>query len=233
VAADADLLQHCDELQALAARHPEWPPLTELEVVGALAHACHLRNDYEGKLAHRLREQELALRLGRDSLAEVAETNIIAALQQLGRHEEALARADALLARIGGSESLNVAYAWQGRISLLMLLRRWDEARADLPRVLPLCRRFELPILTDLFAWMAAHEGRPHAAALLIGHARRAYADAGRGMEADALGHLAEAEALARPLLGDAEFAHQVALGQGLDAAAAERIAVQPEDAPR
>lgn len=224
--AHAELPTWCDELEGLAARHPEWPPTAALKVAGALAHACHVRGDTEGKLAQRLREHELATRSGKPLLADVAETNIVAALHQLGRDDEALARANALLARIGSQESLNVAFAWLGRIGALVSLNRWSEVRADVPRAHALMQRFRLPVLADVFAIIAGRQGRPRAAALLIGHAHSAYAAAGRALEPQSLEHLAEAEAAARAALGTALFERLVDEGRGLDDAAAESIVV-------
>lgn len=226
-----DLPALCDELESLAAQHPEWPLRRRLALAGALAHACTLRGDHEGRLAQRLRERELACAGGLPLLADAADSNVVFALQALGRHEDALAHATALLDRIGSQETLNVAYAWLGRMTGLVSLQRWNELGAETPRALAVLRRFGLPQLSNLMAWASVSQGRPRAAALLIGYTHQAYAAAGRGMDAECVRQLAGAEAGARAVLGAAEFERLVQEGRTFDDATAERVFVAAEDA--
>jgi predicted ATPase/class 3 adenylate cyclase/DNA-binding winged helix-turn-helix (wHTH) protein len=221
----------CRELEALAARHPEWPPIAALKLAGALGLAARLMGDNEGQLRHRLREHALALSGGWTMLAEVAETNIVAALQNLGRYDEALVRARAMVACIGGQETLNAAYAWYNLVGALIGLRRWNEARAIWPRASALLARFELPLLSDQAALMAAREQRPRAAALLIGYTRAAYEAAESDYEPEVHERLAEAEAVARAALDEGEFTRRVGAGHALDGAAADRLLLADGDA--
>jgi hypothetical protein len=229
---DPSLPALCDELQDLATRHPEWPLRSRLSLAGALAHACALRGDDEGRLAHRVRERDLAASGGLPLLADAADTNIVFALRALGRHHEALAHADTLLRRMGHQESLNVAYAWLGRLGALVSLERWNEVHGDVPQAGAVLRRFGLPLLSNLLAAVAAEEGRPRTAALLIGHAHRSYEAAERAMDSECLQQLADAEAAARAALGNALFEHLVERGTALDGEAAEQVFRAPEDAP-
>jgi hypothetical protein len=89
-----ELDECCVEMQALLDRHPEWPPRAPLVAAGSFAFAAYVRGDYAALLVHRLAELELAQRAGFTDQADAAESNVIAALDVLGRKDEAIARAE-------------------------------------------------------------------------------------------------------------------------------------------
>lgn len=230
VAAGDHLEPQLRAMRELLARHPEWPPVDTLGLAGAEAWACTVNKDYEGMLRHRLREQELAYQQNHQGWADAAETNIIAALHLLGRHEEALSRSRALLARIADPLTGNAAYAWSGLLESLLALGRYDEFRAQAPAAARALRRNGLPYIGDKYALLLALEGKAEAAAHLVGFARRAFEDCGMAVDDASARHLQRAEQLVRQTLDAGTFAACVAAGRALDDAAADRLALEPGD---
>lgn len=226
-----ELERLCEELQATAHRHPEWPGEMPLKLAGALAHARGVLGDAEGQLQHRKTELALARQLGLTLLAEVAENNIVSALLALGRADEALQRNTELLARIGGNDTINAAYAWHHQLEALIALRRFDEVRRIAPQALAVMRRFQMPNFAEGLALMAALEGRHRAAARLAGQARRVYADEVQGIDSACARTLERVEALAREQLDAPTWDALVEQGRGLDSAAADRLLQATDDA--
>jgi len=202
--AELDLL--CQEMQQLHDQHPEWQPRASAVLAGTLAHACSLRRDQEGQLQHRLQEVDMARRAGLTGARDAAESNVVATLLNLGRPEEALPRCLGLLQRIGHQDNINAAYAWSFQLSALVSLRRADEARATLPRVMALARRFAMPHVLEELSPLLAHEQRPQTAARLIGHLLRRHEDCGTELTQASTGQVLELEQPARRALGDARF---------------------------
>jgi len=230
VEASEDLEGICAAMRVLLARHPEWTLLAPLSLAGAEARACALRADREGVLRHRLEEYELACRMNDLVMIDAADTNVVAALDQLGRHEEALARSSAILERLDGSDSGNAAYAWHGHLGSLLALGHFDEFRAAAPRGASVLRKHGLPLVTDQYAVLLAKQGRAHDAARMIGHARSAYQAAGMAVEEMPLRNLERAERVARASLDEATFTRRVAEGRLLDEAAVDRLALGPPE---
>ena len=171
-------------------------------------------------------EHELATRDGRYTTADAADTNVVAVLNKLGRHEEALARSDAILARMAGSDSGNAAYAWLGHLSALVSLRRFAAFRAAAPRAASIMRKNGVPQITPLYAMVLAEEGRAHDAVRMIGYARRAFELCGMALDRTPQGKLDAAGRIARTRLDQATFDALVAQGRLLDDAAADRLAL-------
>jgi len=178
-AAGPELDEACTELVALGAAHPEWPPRMRLLGQGALGAAALRRRDFEHLLAVRREEAKIAHEAGMQMAADAAETNIISALENLGRYDEAAEHADALVRRLEGAHSANLVWAWDGLLTALLHLRRFDEVRSRLPKALAACREFESPICTPALAQLALARNRPEAAARLLGHALRALEQGG------------------------------------------------------
>jgi len=158
------------------------------------------------------------------AMADAADTNVVTALSELGRNEEALARSRTILERLAGSDSGNAAWAWHGHLGSLLALGRFEEFRFAAPRAASVLRKHGLPLITDQYAVLLAEQGRAHDAARMIGHARSAYQACGMAIEAAHLGNLERAERLARASLDDAIFTRRVAEGRLLDDAAADRL---------
>lgn len=204
------------ELQQLHDRHPEWGPRTSAVLAGTLAYICRTRDDEEGALRYRIQELEMATRGGLVNAIDSAASNIVATLLNLGRPEEALPRCQELLARIGDQDNINSAYTWCYLLGALARLGRGDEARATLPRVMALSRRFGIPSGLEELAPVLLQERRPRASALLVGHLLRAYRDADAVVRADAASSMAGLEGPARQALGDAGFEALREAGEGM-----------------
>jgi hypothetical protein len=183
--ASRELDSACTDLVALMNAFPEWPARTRLIGKGALAVAASRRADYEALLSARHEEMALAKQAGLTQSADAAETNIAMALRALHRYEEALVHARAVVTRLQGVNSLNLAWGWESVLASLVQLGRHDEARAAMPEAVAACQAFELPICSWIIAELAFQRGRVEAAARLIGYARNAFE--ARGMGAGAL----------------------------------------------
>ena len=85
----------------------------------------------------------------------------------------------------------------------------------------------------DVLAGLAAQQGRPHTAARLCGHADAAYAQRDEVREHNEARTRAQAEALARAALGDADFnrLHQAGSGLGFVDACTLALALAEDDA--
>lgn len=222
--AGADLPAMCEAMRCLLARHPEWGPARAYSLAGAEARACDHRGDHEGLLRCRLRELEFARQLGDAATVTGVETNVVFALQALGRHEEALARAHGLVARLGDSDVGNAAYAWTGLVVSLQVLRRFAEFRAVLPRAARVLRLHGLPLVGPQCALVLGAEGRTPEALRVLGHARARFAAKGMSMTAEELAQLADLERRSRADLGDAAVDLCLAEGATLDEAAVDAV---------
>lgn len=220
------------ELQALGAAHEEdWPLSMHLSAQGAYAVAYKCRGDHARALEARQFEVLLARRCGMHDAAEAAQSNVIAALTELERHEEALQAAREQVRRLRGSDSPNAPWAWDMLLTNLIALGQLDEAAAEVGTGMAACRRSDLPPLAGNEALLAALRGRPRDAARLAGHARQAFALRGIPLAEGARDSLARVERLARPLLGDALFEQLVEQGRQLGDEAAQAVAERACDA--
>ncbi|HSW07718.1 ATP-binding protein, partial [Aquabacterium sp.] len=132
-------------LQSAAADADAASPRALLRVHGALAEAARVRGDAQALLACREQELLMSRELGWNDMAQAAESNVCAALIELGRHIEASERSDRLLRQIdadGGDANGNLPWALNVRVESLVPLGRFTEARALLPRSLATGRRF-------------------------------------------------------------------------------------------
>jgi predicted ATPase/DNA-binding winged helix-turn-helix (wHTH) protein len=227
-----DYEDQCVAMRALLARHPEWPLSLSVQLAGVEALACDWRGDYEGRLHHRLLEYDVATRCGWQAAAEAADTNVVAALLKLDRHEEALARIRLILSRVADKSSRNAAYAWNCLLGTLVGLGRFDEFRAAAPRAAPVMRKYNLPQLPEHYARLLAMEGRAHDAARVIGYVHSTYQASGKKLEPITLRNLERAERMARETLDEATFAKCVAEGSYLDDAGADRLVLGPKEVP-
>ncbi len=190
------------ELQALHDAHPEWQPRSTMVMHGALAVACARRNDLEGKLRHGLAELQAARAFGLHVSADAAETNVIGTLSLMKRHDEALARSQALMARLGHEDSGNLPWVWSTHINALVGLGRHAEVRACARQVWALLQRYERPLLAGKWTEMLSAEGRHEDAARITGFLLQTCED----KNLPAIGET-------RQLLDAAETASRAALG--------------------
>ena len=223
-AADAELPSWCQAMRRLSERHPEWGPRVAYVLAGSEARACDRLGDHQGLLQCRLNELDCARRLGEPSLVVAVETNLVFALQALKRHEEALARARELVARLGDSEAGNAAYAWTGLVVSLQALRRSAEFRAAMPQAARVLRKHGLPLLGPQCALVLAAEGRTVEALRVLGHARACFESRGMHMTGDEQEGLDALERQARSTLGDAAVDLCLAEGATLDEGAVDLV---------
>lgn len=163
-------------LQALLARHPEWPAYARLTAAGALALAATWAEDYELAKQHRLAEVKLAAEAGSVFAMHAAQTNVLALLRAQERWDEAIALGRELFTSLrDGGELVNSAYAGLHLIASLLYAGRIAEASADASAAWTLARQIDLPLMGDTVALLAARQGRPRAAARLLGRAKAHY----------------------------------------------------------
>lgn len=205
------------ELQALHEAHPEWQPRSTLLMHGALAIACARRNDLEGKLRHGLAELEAARAFGPGANADAAETNVIGTLNLMNRHDEALARSQALIARAGNEDSGNLPWIWSTHVNALVGLGRHAEVRACARQVWALLQRYERPLLAGKWTEMLSAEGRHEDAARITGFMLQTC----EARNIPAIGEtrqlLDTAEALSRAALGSERWLRHVDEGRSFD----------------
>jgi predicted ATPase/DNA-binding winged helix-turn-helix (wHTH) protein len=166
------------EMDALAAKHSEWPPWLRYVLAGTHAsHATIEPEDYAAALRYRKEEAAFAAAAGNVHARNAAETNLIALLRAQEQYDEVRERANALLSRLRGtSETANVAYASLHLLDALLATGRLSEARSCAIEAWQACRAMSLPLATDPSALLAALDGRARTAARLAGHARALYA---------------------------------------------------------
>ena len=226
--ADPELAQACRELEACAAAIPDLPARERLGVLGALARAAMLRVDYGVALATREAEVALARQLGDQDAAEAAESSIVGILSNLGRHAEAVARGGALLEQVdadGSGRNGNLPWILGTLFSALLALDRVAEARALLPRVCAVGRRFAQPSVALELVAIAAAERRHAAAAQLLGYAYRTYESHAIDFEPPEAAGVARIRAAVDAALGVPQAQALITRGRGLTDAAADALA--------
>ena len=224
----AELDEACAALQQSAAAGVA-SPRAELRVHGALAEAARVRGDNRALLACREQELRLAREMGWNDMAQAAETNVCAALVELGRDAEAAERARALLQRIdaaGDDRNANLLWALYMLGEALLRLGAFAEARALVPRLLAAERRFGTSVAWPWILALAVAQDHFEAAGRLLGYvsrqraARRDSADRG---EQETVGRVTAA---VQARFGAEASAALAAEGRGLDDEAAVALAV-------
>jgi hypothetical protein len=226
--ADAELAQASAALEAQAAAIPDLTPRERLGVLGALGRAASMRGDHPAVLPLREAEAAAARQLGDQDSLDAAESNIVAELAILGRHEEAAALGAALLTRVdadGSGSNGNLPWVLGNLFDTLMSLHRLDDARALLPRLIAAGRRFATPTLAMHFCTLAAAEQRHVAAAQLIGYMRQCYDVRGMPLEVTEEGDIADILANVTAAIGPERTEALLQQGRRLDDGAAEALA--------
>lgn len=175
---------------------------------------------------------ELARQLGLQASVDAAESNVVFALNAMGRYGEAADRGRALLARIDaspGSAKGNLPWVLQGLLKALVPMGRLDEAQALVPRAWTACAHFGVPVVAPAVALLAAMQRRFEAAALMIGYAGAAFAAREMQMGIVDQGIVAQVRALAAEALGAAQGQALVEQGRALDEAGAAALAAGGE----
>lgn len=229
--AGPELDEACAELQQALATAPTLE--SSVRAHGALAEAARLRGDSAALLACREQELLLSRELGWADMAQAAETNVCAALVELGRPAEAAERGLALLERIdadGSDDNGNLPWALNVVVEALTALGRLDEARALVPRSLAAGRRFGTTVAWQGILGLALAQARPRVAARLAGFVRLQWAARGDTPDRDEQRRWASCQAAVETTLGQATAAALVAEGRSMDEAAAAALAAGASD---
>jgi non-specific serine/threonine protein kinase len=230
--AGAELDRACAELQESAAAGVA-SPRAELRVHGALAEAARVRGDNLSLLACREQELRLARELGWNDMAQAAETNVCAALIELGRHADAAERARALLQRIDDAaheNNGNLPWALYMLGEALLPLGAFAEARALVPRLLAAERRFGTSVAWRWILALVAAQQRLESAGRLLGYVNRLWATRKDSPDLDEQGTLDRVSAAVQAALGAETAAALAAEGKGMDDEAAQALAAREAD---
>ncbi|MFN0184177.1 MAG: hypothetical protein ACKVQR_10225, partial [Aquabacterium sp.] len=163
-------------MESIVAAGPSASTDLLLLVAGARAHALGLSGRHDEALAEQQQEVTLARAMGRRLSAAAAESRLIARMSLLGRHEQAAERSLAFLSRPGTVADANTGYVHCYLLHSLTTLNRLDEALAGAAEALAVGRSGGVLYVLLCLSSLLARRGRPRAAALLLGHARHAYA---------------------------------------------------------
>lgn len=223
-----DIAARCQELKALVDAHPEWPGRLAMVMHGTLSMGALLQSDLPGALTHRQAELELARLHGNPQAVDVAESNVMNMLYKLGRFDEALAMNDVLVARMAKSEDVNLAYALNTRMALLVRLRRHDELRAMAAQINAMFDRFQMPYYLERWALMLVDEGQARAAAQLVGRQRQQLQDLHQQATAPTEESLELVHQGALAFLSEADWQAEVARGRQLGGDAALALVLKP-----
>jgi predicted ATPase/DNA-binding winged helix-turn-helix (wHTH) protein len=159
-------------------------PATAVLRHGSLALAAYRRGDMHEAIAQHEAELAIAEAQGFVSHAEVAETNLLVALANVNRGDEATARGLALLSRVP-EDSGNLPWLMSIVLHALVQQGRIGEALALLPRGWQAFQRFDVPNILPRLAWVVVAQRRFDAGARLLSHARQAYAQRGITPDSD------------------------------------------------
>jgi non-specific serine/threonine protein kinase len=227
-----ELDEACAELQASAAEGVA-SPRAEQRVHGALAEAARVRGDNRALLACREQELRLARELGWNDMAQAAETNVCAALIELGRNAEAAERGRALLQRMDAAESGdngNLPWALHVLAEALVRLGAFAEARALVPRMLAAERRFGTGVAWQAIMTLVAAQEHYRSAGRLLGYLNRLRTSRKDSADLDEQALLDGIAATVQARLGAENAAALAAEGRGLDDEAAAALAVREAD---
>lgn len=222
------------EIDAILARHPEWPASIRHVVAGTHAHALTTADELDYTAAMRYREEEAAFAaaMGNGQARNAAETNLIALLRAQEHHHEVRERAQTLLARLRGTaETANIVYACLHLLDALLATGKLDEARACAMETWQACRTMNLPLATDPTALLVALEGRVRTAARLLAFAHATYARLNFDKADVTMVYLAKAEAIVHDTLDKSQIAGLTTEGGAWSDEEAYRVAFGTGDA--
>jgi len=216
----------CAELQQLAQAAPA---RARLSVQGALAEAARVRGDNPELLACREEELRLARELGWNEMAQAAETNVCAALIELGRHAEAAERARALIQRIDAAaneDNANLPWALYMLGESLLRLEAYAEARAVVPRMLAAEKRFGISVAWRWILAVVAAQGQLESAGRLLGYVQALWSVRKDSPDLDEQSTLHRVRSTVEARLGAEAAAALAAEGRAMDDDSAAALAV-------
>jgi predicted ATPase/DNA-binding winged helix-turn-helix (wHTH) protein len=176
---DTEVRRALADATALCDRHPQWPPRLRCRLIGTEARVHEIVPDFPAALDAYRRQATHARASGMSEAASLASINVANMRRQLGLGEQALQT----LARCAAEQVDPAGYvAVFSRVlgmRILFELGRFDEALAQLEPVLAAARRIGIASALEVAALGLAQAGRPRAAAILVGHIERSFAERG------------------------------------------------------
>ncbi|APW37930.1 hypothetical protein RD110_12630 [Rhodoferax koreense] len=201
-----------------AIEDPAWPPIVRSYGLFASLTCRFVAGAYDDTIELLLQKARLDSQAGY-SEALLRGEDIIGYMElAAGRVDAAIARYLALQARLAGTRHLATLLLVQMHLAAAWLAK--DDtaqarslAEASWPQVL----HFDAQVYAaDNLALLAALEGRPRAAARLLGYAGKVHGAHGKSREVNEARAARRAETLARSALGDTDFESLSALGAAL-----------------
>lgn len=205
--------------EALVIEDAAWPAQRLLWGAEAALAVARLAGDNAEAL--RLGRQLVALDRERGGDASVALGNLIDHELAAGDAAGAARTGAALVAVLGGTrQEYSLAFARINLCAAHLALDDAAQARAVAQAAWAQAVAFDLlHVAAAYLALLAALEQRPHAAALLLGHAEQAYAARAEAIETNEAAAMRRARTLAQAALGEAGFAQAHSNGRRLRAA--------------
>ena len=179
-----------------------------------------MRGDNHALRACREQELRLARELGRTDMAQAAETNVCAALIELGRHADAA----------GSDDNGNLPWALHVLTEALVRLRAFAEARALVPRLLAADRRFGTGVGWQVIMALVVAQEHFESAGRLLGYLSRLRAVRKDSADLDEQVLLDRITTAVQARLGAETAAALAAEGRALDDGAAAALAVREAD---
>jgi len=212
-----DAMQAADEMMRI--EQPHWPPA--LRGLGriAVSKAHYGVGDMVANRAALEAALPLVQGAGADRLTDIVLTNLADHDLYMGRVDEAIERGFALCELLRqGRQRWSLVFSQGNLAGALMHAQRVPEARQQLEEALPMMRSLEwswFAIFGDVYALLAAEEGRHEDAARLAGWADRMASERG-AREPNEARCRERAQQLSESALGPARFAQLLAEGAGL-----------------
>jgi len=227
-----ELDEACAELQRSAAAGVA-SPRAEQRVHGALAEAARVRGDHPALLACREQELRLARESGWVDMAQAAETNVCAALIELGRDAEAAERGTALLQRMDAARDANngnLPWALNVLAEALVRLGAFAQARALVPRLLAADRHFGTRLAWQMIMALLAAQQHLESAGRLLGYLNRLQTESKDSADLGEQALLDRITAAVQARVGAEAAAALAAEGRGLSDEAAAALVARAAD---
>lgn len=207
----------------------DWPASVLTELYKAESVFAYRRSDWPAAEDGLRRWMHCADLAGSETVRSAVQMNLADMALAQGRPAEAAQLGLQIEARLRGSRHTHTLSIQRMNLAAALLACEHSaEARRVVTDAWPAVRQFgALTAWLDLWALLAALEGRFEAAARLVGRADADYRAKGESREANQTRAAARAQALARAALGDAAFEREAALGPLLDDAQAWALALE------
>jgi hypothetical protein len=207
----------------------DWPASVLAEIYKAQSLFAYQRSDWPATEAALRRWLRCANLAGSETVGHAVQMNLADLALVQGRPAEAAQLGLEIEARLRSTRhTYTLAIQRMNLAAALLACDNRAEARRVAAHAWPAVRQFAtLTKWLDLWALLAALEGRFEASARLCGRADADYRVKSESREANQTQAAARARALARSALGAVAFEHEAALGPMLDDAQAGALALQ------